>query len=186
MEDSSGQRVLRRSQQGSASNTTLTVYAFGLEEHQYSYSGSGSSDTNTSNTYYYSLGGHLIGLNNGSTNFLFTDALGSVVASISNTANSASVKGNQIYGPYGNNPYSKGTMGTAKGYTGQYNDAITQLDYYGARYYDPFVGIFLSADTVQGNVQPGITKRFQGANSPNSVTHSCFERSLHCWNARLR
>ncbi len=27
MEDSSGERVLRRSQQGSASNTTLTVYA---------------------------------------------------------------------------------------------------------------------------------------------------------------
>ena len=43
-------------------------------------------------------------------------------------------------------------MGTTKGYTGQYNDALTQLDYYGARYYDPLVGLFLSADSVQGNL----------------------------------
>lgn len=118
--------------------------------------------------------------------FLFSDALGSVVASISNTANSAVVKGNQVYGPYGNNPYSQGTMGTAKGYRGQYNDAFTQLDYYGARYYDPFVGIFLSADKVLGNLRRSMIKRFQGAYSPNSVVHSCFERSLHCWNASLR
>jgi RHS repeat-associated protein len=41
-------------------------------------------------------------------------------------------------------------MGTAKGFTGQYQDA-TGLDYYNARYYDPVVGRFLSADTVQGN-----------------------------------
>jgi RHS repeat-associated protein len=43
-------------------------------------------------------------------------------------------------------------MGTAKGYTGQYADA-TGLDYYNARYYDPIVGLFVSADTVQGNEQ---------------------------------
>ncbi len=43
-------------------------------------------------------------------------------------------------------------MGTTKGYTGQYNDSLTQLDYYGARYYDPLVGVFLSADSVQGNL----------------------------------
>ncbi len=41
-------------------------------------------------------------------------------------------------------------MGTNKGFTGQYADA-TGLDYYNARYYDPVIGRFLSADTVQGN-----------------------------------
>jgi RHS repeat-associated protein len=147
--DASGQRVLRRSQTGTGnSNTKYTLTAFSLEDHIYDGGGN-----NLNNKYYYYLAGRLIGLNNGSPNFLFTDALGSVVSSITNTANSASVKGNQVYGPYGNNPYSKGTMGTTKGYTGQYNDSLTQLDYYGARYYDPLVGVFLSADSVQGNLQ---------------------------------
>src|SRR5579884_263138 len=45
------------------------------------------------------------------------------------------------------------TFNTSKGFTGQYNDSLTGLDYYGARYYDPVVGVFLSADTVQGNPQ---------------------------------
>src|SRR5579883_3193513 len=148
MYDASGQRVLRRSQTGTGnSNTKYTLSAFGLEDHIYDGGGN-----NLNNKYYYYLAGQLIGLNNGSPLFLFTDALGSVVSSITNTANSASVKGNQVYGPYGNNPYSKGTMGTTKGYTGQYNDSLTQLDYYGARYYDPLVGVFLSADSVQGNL----------------------------------
>jgi RHS repeat-associated protein len=44
-------------------------------------------------------------------------------------------------------------MGTNKGFTGQYNDTVTGLDYYNARYYDPVVGVFLAADTVQGNPQ---------------------------------
>ncbi len=58
--------------------------------------------------------------------------------------------GNQVYGPYGTQRYSKGAIGTNKGFTGQYNDSVTGLDYYNARYYDPVVGVFLSADTAQG------------------------------------
>jgi RHS repeat-associated protein len=42
-------------------------------------------------------------------------------------------------------------MGTSKGFTGQYNDWLTGLDYYGARYYDPVIGQFLSADVEEGN-----------------------------------
>jgi RHS repeat-associated protein len=142
--DAYGGRVLRRSTM--AGITTMTVYAFGLEEHLYSGTG-----VNQGNTYYYSLAGHLIGeLTNAGTNMVLTDALGSVITTISATAGSASVQGNQAYGPYGNSRYQAGTMGTAKGFTGQYQDA-TGLDYYGARYYDPVVGRFLSADTVQGN-----------------------------------
>src|SRR6266700_1578340 len=94
--DASGSRVLRRST--SAGNTSMTVYAFGLEEHLYSGSGVHQSDT-----YYYSLGGMLV--------------------TISATANAATVQGNQVYSPYGSSRYQQGTMGTAKGFTGQYNDS---------------------------------------------------------------
>jgi RHS repeat-associated protein len=142
--DVDGNRVLRRSTM--AGITTMTIYAFGLEEHLYSGTG-----VNQGNTYYYSLAGHLIGeLTNAGTNMVLTDALGSVITTISATAGSAAVQGNQAYGPYGNSRYQAGSMGTAKGFTGQYQDA-TGLDYYNARYYDPVVGRFLSADTVQGN-----------------------------------
>ncbi len=147
--DASGNRVLRRSTTGSG--TSITTYAFGLEEHLY-----GATGINTGNTYYYTLGGRLIGALTGittfTTQFFLTDALGSVLATFSATAGSAAVLGNQVYGPYGNQRYTKGSMGTAKGYTGQYADA-TGLDYYNARYYDPIVGRFVSADTVQGNEQ---------------------------------
>jgi RHS repeat-associated protein len=61
------------------------------------------------------------------------------------------VQGNQVYGPYGKQRYKFGTLGTSKGFTGQYNDSLTGLDYYNARYYDPKVGVFLSADMVEGN-----------------------------------
>jgi RHS repeat-associated protein len=94
----------------------------------------------------------LTGITTFTSQFFLTDALGSVLATFSATAGSAAVLGNQVYGPYGNQRYTQGSMGTAKGYTGQYADA-TGLDYYNARYYDPIVGRFVSADTVQGNEQ---------------------------------
>jgi len=144
--DASGERVLRRST--SSGNTTMTVYAFGLEEHLYSGTG-----VNQGNTYYYTLGGLLIGKFDGTnTNMYLTDALGSVLETISAAPNSAAVQGNQVYGPYGTSRYQQGSMGTTKGFTGQYNDSLTGLDYYGARYYDPVVGRFLSVDPLAGNL----------------------------------
>jgi RHS repeat-associated protein len=158
--DATGNRVMTRSTTD-GTNMTLTVYAFGLEEHQYTYSGSGSA-TNTANTSYYTLSGRLLGVLSGlssqSTSFLLTDLLGSVVTSFSTTAGSAAVQGNQAYGPFGNQRYSVGNLNSAsnssltnKGYTGQYDDPLSGLDYYNARYYDPVVGLFLSADKKQGN-----------------------------------
>src|SRR6266699_186906 len=145
--DASGNRILRRS---TSSGTTMTVYAFGLEEHLYS--GSGVLQSN-GNTYYYSLGGMLVGESTGTnTNMFLTDALGSVLETISAAANTASVQGNQVYSPYGSSRYQQGTMGTAKGFTGQYNDSVSGLDYYGSRYYDPVVGRFISADALDGNI----------------------------------
>ncbi len=161
--DASGTRVLRRSTNGSG--TTMTVYAFGLEDHSYSSSGS-----NTGNTYYYSLAGRLIGKWDGTnTTFYLVDALGTPQASFSNVANSAALKGNQVYGPYGKQNYHSGSIGTPKGFTGQYNDSLTGLDYYNARYYDPVAGVFLSADTVQGNPQGMNPYAYVGG---NPETHS--------------
>lgn len=143
--DAAGDRVLRRSTSGSA--TTMTVYAFGSEE--YTYDGTGNLQ---SSTHYYSLGGQLIGaLNGSSTNLFLTDTLGSVLEAFSNTAGSAAVLGSQVFSPYGAPLYNHGSMGTNLGYTGQYHDSLSGFDYYGARYYDPVAGVFLSADILQGN-----------------------------------
>ena len=156
--DGSGQRVLRRTT--NSSGTTMTVYAFGLEEHSYS-----STGANQGNTYYYTLAGHLIGKFSGSsTLFFLTDALGTPLASFTNTANSAAVQGNQVYGPYGKQRYHQGTLGTSLGFAGQYNDSLTGLDYYNARYYDPKVGVFLSADPVLGNGSGGNPYAYVGGN----------------------
>ncbi len=151
--DASGTRTLRRTISGGI--PTLTVYAFGLEEHSYS-----SNGTLQNNTYYYSLNGRLIGeltgLTTQTTNIFLTDPLGSVVATFSNTAGSAALSGNQAYGPYGHLRYNAGGlsgMGTSKGFTGQDADAFSGLDYYQSRYYEPAVGVFLSADSKEGNQQ---------------------------------
>jgi len=144
--DAAGNRVLRRFT--NSNGTTMIVYAFGLEEHNYSGAGAHQNDT-----YYYSLGGRLLGaLDSNGTTFYLTDTLGSILASFNNAAGGASVKGNQVFAPYGTGRYYKGNINTLKGFTGQYNDG-SGLDYYNARYYDPVAGVFLSADTVQGNAQ---------------------------------
>jgi hypothetical protein len=132
--DASGNRVLRRS--SSSGTTTLTTYPFGSEEQTYSGTG-----TLQSSIYYYTLGGRLVGELSSpasQTNLFLTDALGSVLATFSNTATSAVLLGNQTYGPYGSQQYQSGTMGTNKGFTGQYNDSV--------------MGVFLSTDMVQGNI----------------------------------
>ncbi len=104
----------------------------------------------------------------GSTNFFMTDGLGSVMATFSNLANSAVVQGNQVYDPYGTQRYNKGSMGTNKGFTGQYNDSVSGLDYYNSRYYDPLASVFLSADVAQGNILGMNPYDYVGANPETS------------------
>ena len=148
-DDGSGQRVMQRTSVGGT--VSSTVYAFGLEEHQYNASG-----TNTGNTSSYSVGGYPVGEQTGTstktTTFLLTDLLGSVLASFSNTSGSAAVQGNRAYSPYGAPLYQQGSVGTSRGFTGQYADSTSGLDDDNARYYDPLVGQFVSADSVQGNL----------------------------------
>ena len=66
--DVGGQRVLKRST--TSSGTSLTVYAFGLEEHVYDASG-----TNTGNTYYYTLDGRLVGKSDGTHTHVENDKI---------------------------------------------------------------------------------------------------------------
>jgi len=130
--DGSDNRVLRRTTNGSG--TTMKVYAFGLEQHTYAANGSHTSDL-----YYYSLGSKLLGYLDTSTNttgFYLTDTLGSVLVSLNNTDHSAAIAGNQVFGPYGNFRDVQGNFNTPKAFTGQDNDSLTHLDYYGSRYYD--------------------------------------------------
>ena len=68
---------------------------------------------------------------------------------------SGNLVGSQLYGPYGNSRSSNGTLPTSIGFTGQQAESVTGLDYYVARYYDPVVGQFLTADTVQGRQRAG-------------------------------
>ena len=151
--------MLKRSISGST--TTLTAYAYGLQE--LTYTGAGAF---TSQTDYYSVAGHLIGSTNGTTTtYDLTDAEGSVLTSISASV----VLGEQVYGPYGNQRYVQGTLGTDKGYTGQFHDAVSGFDYYNARYYDPVMAQFLSADVKQGNAQ-GMDPYSYVAGNPETAT----------------
>ena len=79
--------------------------------------------------------------------------------------------GNQLYGPYGTQRLQAGTIdtSTSRGFTGQYNDTVTGLDYYGARYYDPAAGVFLAADSVQGNAVSMNPYGYVGGN-PETMT----------------
>ena len=140
--DSSGQRVEQVDTSGGTSSRVYYLFG-GAEE----VSSSGANSTLT--TYYNSAGGLLIGENVGGTiSYLASDGLGSVSEALST---SGTVTAAQLYGPYGALRYASGTMPTAKGFTGQRADASTSgLEYYGARYYDPVIGQFASADTKQG------------------------------------
>ncbi|HEX7733346.1 MAG TPA: RHS repeat-associated core domain-containing protein, partial [Ktedonobacteraceae bacterium] len=167
--DGSGQRILKRSTSGSS--TTLTVYAYGLQD--LTYTGVGNF---TGQTDYYSVAGHLIGEYNGSTTvFNMTDAQGSVLLSLTPSA----VIGEQTFGPYGNQRYGVGTIGTPKGYTGQLRDSLTGLDYYNMRFYDPVVGAFLSLDTKQGNAQ-GMSPYLYVGGNPETKTDPTGQRALPC------
>ncbi|MCP4526170.1 MAG: hypothetical protein GY833_09700 [Aestuariibacter sp.] len=78
---------------------------------------------------YYLHGDHL-----GSTS-LTTDKSGAMVA-------------RQLYHPYGTTRYSEGTLATDFGFTGQRSVAGTGLVFMHARFYDPALGRFVSADTI--------------------------------------
>jgi RHS repeat-associated protein len=100
---------------------------------------------------YYTLNGEPVALRTHSggastLTYLHGDHLGSV--SVATTA-SQGVASQQEFDPWGK-VRSGGVSQTPRNYTGQLLDA-TGLLYYNARYYDPAIGRFLSADTIGSN-----------------------------------
>jgi RHS repeat-associated protein len=135
--DGEGNRVEQQSVV--SGTTTTTVYVGSVEELKTT---AGSTTTTT----YYLLGGQRIALAvNGTLSYLASDLLGSTTVALDGAGN---VTASQLFTPYGTSRYSNGTMPTDRGFTGQHADAVTGLDYYNARYYDPAVGQFTSADAI--------------------------------------
>ncbi|HZO74308.1 MAG TPA: RHS repeat-associated core domain-containing protein [Ktedonobacteraceae bacterium] len=128
----------------------------------------GSSTTTT--TYYYAGTLRIAEAVNGTFSYLGSDVLGSTAVAL-NAAGQLTAA--QLYGPYGTVRYSSGTMPTDIGFTGQRGDSATGLDYYNARYYDPVVGQFISADTVLpgGGFDPwGLSRYAYVQGNPETMT----------------
>ncbi len=96
---------------------------------------------------YYYAGSQRVAMRVGSNapSYLLGDHLGST----SLTTNSSGGKVAELrYYPYGGTGFSSGTTPTSYQFTGQRNDSSIGLYFYNARYYDPALGRFLSADTI--------------------------------------
>jgi len=139
--DADGNRVKRIVNDGTT--TTTTTYVAGMEIEIV-------SGTETQRTVYYPAGGafRVIGGANAGLYFRHSDHLGST--SVLSDATGAKVTGSDVvYAPFG--AVRSGTESTLTdfGYTGQKHDLSTGgLMYYGARYYLPELGRFISADTI--------------------------------------
>ncbi len=100
-------------------------------------------------TLYYYLGERLVALKKGTNlRYVSQDHLTGTSVMSDNTG---TLVGTIKYAPFGSTRASSGTIDTDKKFTGQRLDA-TGLYYYGARYYDPEIGRFISADTVGPNL----------------------------------
>ena len=129
-------------------------------------------------TKYYTAGGLTLGLNTApdasGLSYLVSDGLGSVSEAL---VPSGLMTAGQLYGPYGAVRYTTvGTLPTSRGFTGQYADTSSDgLDYYGARYYDPLLGQFTSADTVADGTD-GLNRYGYVNGNPTTAT----DPSGHC------
>jgi RHS repeat-associated protein len=103
--------------------------------------------------------------------YVLKDHLGS--ASVVTTANGQVVtNGEQRYFPFGEARLSPSSMLTDKLFTGQREMAGLGIYHYGARFYSPKLGRFLSADSiVPGMFNPQNLNRFSyGLNNPSRYT----------------
>ncbi|MBI5343479.1 MAG: RHS repeat protein [Deltaproteobacteria bacterium] len=90
-------------------------------------------------------GNRIVTKNPSATYFYHTDHLRS--SSVITDASGAKVE-EIYYFPFGATRLNSGSVNLKHKYTGQEEDAETGLYYYGARYYDPAIGRFVSADTI--------------------------------------
>ncbi len=116
----------------------------------------------------------------GTLYYLLTDHLGST--SLLTDANGAKVANSELrYLPYGSvRSGDPAALPTAFNFTGQRLDTSTGLLYYGARYYDPALGRFISPDTVvPGAANPQALNRYSYCyNNPIRYTDPTGHRVL--------
>lgn len=107
-------------------------------------------------TKHYQFNGQEVAVRVGSSvSFILSDRLGSSTVTL--YAN-GTLQSKKLYDPWGQEYYSYNIMPTGYQYTGQRWDNGVQLYDYQARYYDPAIGRFISADTIVPN--PTIPQSF--------------------------
>jgi RHS repeat-associated protein len=132
-------------------DNSKTIYVGGIYEVDKT---SGGSVTRTV-TYYAAAGAMRI---NSTLYYTLKDHLGS--ASVVTDA-SGNILGENRYYPFGETRLTTGTIFTDKLFTGQREMADLGIYHYGARFYSPKLGRFLSADTiVPGYTNPQSLNRF--------------------------
>ena len=141
--DHEGQRVKKQAFTTAQVVTSTTVYVGTIFEKTTTAGG-----VDTVKTLY--AGSQRIGIRKGTgeVTYIHGDHLGSTSLM---TDESGKVVRTTQYHPYGATYATAGTRDTAWKFTGQKEDANTGLYYYNARYYDPQLGIFLTADTITRN-----------------------------------
>jgi RHS repeat-associated protein len=121
-------------------------------------------------TKYIFAGSNRIAMKTGSTiNYYHTDHLGSSSVITDASGNKAE---ELYYYPYGKTRYNSGSVNLKHKFTGQELDEETGLYNYGARYYDPEIGRFISPDSiVQDYTDPQTLNRYSYCrNNPVIIT----------------
>ena len=122
---------------------------------------------------YYYAGGARVAIRTGTANpkWLLLDHLGSQAYTVS--YDGLTEEGEVRYKPWGGDRYTSGTTPTSFRFTGQRSEmGGIGLYYYGARWYDPYLSRFISADTLIPNPgDPVAWDRYAyGRNSPARYT----------------
>jgi RHS repeat-associated protein len=157
--DGSGERVWQQatSTSGGVTTTTTTSYVLGVQEVTTT-AVTGQTPTTATTSYYPLPGGVTASRDSSGLTYQATDLLGTPIAALNPASG---LVGEQLRAPYGQPRYAasaptNGGMHTTFGFTGQREDSqapgSSGLDYYGARYYDPAVGQFASADDAGANL----------------------------------
>jgi RHS repeat-associated protein len=143
-------------------DNSKTLYVGGIYEVD---KNAGGTVTGTK-TYYPAAGAMRVG---STLYYMLKDHLGS--ASVVTNASSTIVGEDRFY-PFGETRFTTGTMFTDKLFTGQRQIAELGIYLYGARFYSPKLGRFLSADTiVPGYANPQNLNRYSyGLNNPSRYT----------------
>jgi RHS repeat-associated protein len=113
-------------------------------------------NSSTGATSYYFFGGKRVAMRQGSTTtWIVGDHLGSASVTLNS---SGAIIGQARYMPYGETRWSTGLITTSRRFADQIQDSYSNMYRMGARWYDPLIGRWLSADTLVP--QPGNPQSF--------------------------